>query len=50
MNRINALRAAVRPIVIFYCTFILGMLVLLEATGQGAVSSGGWARRSSGPS
>ena len=39
MNKVNALRASVRPLVILYCTGILGALVLLEATGQGAISS-----------
>lgn len=33
------LRSSVRPIVILYCTFILGVLVILEAIGGTAPSS-----------
>ena len=39
MNNVNAFRAIIRPIIILFCTGILGTLVLLEASGGMIISS-----------
>lgn len=39
MNSINAFRAIVRPIMILFCTGILGTLVLIEASSGLTITS-----------
>ena len=39
MSRVNVFRAIVRPIIILFCTGILGTLVLIEASGGIVISS-----------